>query len=194
MEPRRQSGFSMIEIALVITIVLIVAAFAIPQVLNAINKMKLRGAASDLSALVQQARIMAERQNTTLAVYAGTVETNVTGAFVNCSISPFSSCPIGGNGSTWASTDPDVPYPSGISNGVAANVPTALNPGFTAEPAGTILYFSPRGLPVMTSGATYVASNGVIFYLTDSKGDWVAVSVSGAGRSRVWVLSGTTWN
>jgi Tfp pilus assembly protein FimT len=184
----------MIEIAVVLAIVMIVAAIAIPQVMNALNRMKLRGAASDFSSLIQEARILAERQNTTLAVYAGLVETNVNGAFINCSITPGSSCPAGGNGSSWASTDPDIPFPSGITNGSATSVPTVLSPGFTTESAGTVLYFGPRGLPQKSSGGTYVSSNGVIFYLKDSKGDWAAVSVSGAGRSKVWMLSGSTWN
>lgn len=185
----------MVEIAIVVAVTLIIAAFTVPQTLKAIYKMKIRGAANDLAGLVQQARIMAERQNNPIAVYAGTVDKNATGAFINCTmvISTSNPCPAGGNGSSWVAGEPDVPYPSVVSNGSASNVPTALSPGFTTESAGTILYFGPRGLPVKPSGGIYVPANGVIFYLTDTKGDWAAVSVSGAGRSKVWVLSGTTW-
>jgi Tfp pilus assembly protein FimT len=178
----RELGFNFLELAIVVAIVLVLLAISGPRVLSAVYMAQVRGAANDLAGLIQQGRIMAERQNITLPVYAGAVETNATGAF------------IGVNGSTWASGDPDIPYANGVSNGSAASAPAALSPGFTAEAAGTVLYFSPRGLPVKSSGLAYVASNGVIFYLTDAHNDWCAVSVSGAGRSKVWMWSGSAWH
>jgi prepilin-type N-terminal cleavage/methylation domain-containing protein len=175
-------GFSMIEVTVVVGIMLILAGFAIPQLMNLIYLSRVRDAADGLAGLIQQARITAEKQNTVLPLYTGTVETNATGAFV------------GLNGSTWQSGNPDIAYANGVSNGSASNVPTALSPGFTAETAGTTLYFNWRGLPVKSSGGSYVASAGVIFYLTDAHNNWAAVSVSAAGRSKVWILSGTAWH
>lgn len=181
---RREWGFSAVEMVVVAAIILILAGFAVPVLMKTIYMSKVRGAASDLSGLVQQGRILAEKQNGDLAVYAGAVETNATGAFIDTT----------GNGSTWKTGDPDIPFGNGVTNGVASNAPGTLNPGFTPESAGTVLYFSPRGLPVKSSGATFIASNGVVFYITDSHGDWAAVSVSGAGRSKVWVWNGSSWN
>jgi Tfp pilus assembly protein FimT len=175
----KECGFSVIELVAVVTIMVILVAIAVPPLLNVVYTSRIRGAAADLSSLIQEARILAEKQNTTLPVYTGHVETNATGAF------------IGTSGSTWATGEPDVPYGGDVTNGVAGNVPTALGPGFTAEAAGTTLYFSGRGLPVKSSGSTYVPSNGVIFYLTDSHGDWAAVSVTGSGRSKTWLWTGS---
>lgn len=174
-----ERGFSMIEIALVITITLILVAIAVPTLINSIDSWKITGAATDLSGFIQQARITAEKQNTTLPVYVGTVETNAQGVF------------LGTSGSTWAAGEPDVPFPAGVTVANASNAPAALSPGFTAEAAGTTLYFSGRGLPVKASGNTYVPSNGVIFYLTDTNGDWAAVSVTGTGRSKAWRWNGS---
>jgi Tfp pilus assembly protein FimT len=178
----RARGFSTIELTVVLAITLVLAGLAIPQLMNTIYMSRVRGAANDLSGLIQQARIMAERQNTTLPVYAGTVETNATGAF------------IGVNGSTWQTGDPDIPYANGVTNGAASSAPSGLSPGFTPEAAGTVLYFSPRALPAKSSGSTYVASNGVVFYITDSHNDWAAVSVTATGRSKVWLWNGSTWH
>lgn len=178
----RPFGFSMIELMVVLAIILILSAIATPYLLNAIYLARTRSAADDLSGLVQLAKITAEKQNTTLPVYVGTVETGATGGF------------IGIGGSTWATGDPDVPFANGITAGAAASVPSALSPGFGPEATGTTLYFSPRGLPVKASGATYVASAGVIFYLTDPHSNWSAVSVSGSGRSKAWVWDGNSWH
>jgi len=175
-------GFSTIELAVVLAVVLVLSGLAIPQLMSTIYLSRVRAAANDLSGLIQQGRIMAERQNTTLPVYAGTVETNATGAF------------IGVNGSTWQAGDADIPYASGVTNGAASSAPSGLSPGFTPETAGTVLYFSARALPVKSSGSTYVTSNGVVFYITDSHNDWAAVSVSATGRSKVWMWNGSTWN
>lgn len=180
----RTAGFSTLELLVVVAVTMILMAFAVPQLMGAIYLSRVRGGAADFAGLIQQARITAEKQNATLGVYAGAVESNATGAFIDTT----------GNGSTWTSPDPDVPYANGVTNGSASNAPSVLNPGFTPESAGTTLYFSPRGLPVKSSGGSYVASAGVIFYLTDSHQDWAAVSVSGAGRSKVWVWNGTGWH
>lgn len=179
---RRNEGFSLTELTVVVAITLILSAIATPQILQLVYQSRVRAAADGLAGLVQQARILGKRQNTIMPVYTGNVETNATGAF------------IGTSGSTWTSGEPDVPYGSGVSNGSASNVPTALSPGFTPESAGTTLYFDWRGLPVKSSGSTYVGSAGVIFYVTDSHSNWAAVSVSGAGRSKVWILSGSSWH
>jgi Tfp pilus assembly protein FimT len=104
-------GFSTIELAVVLAVGLVLGGLAVPQLMSTIYMSRVRAAANDLSGLIQQGRMMAERQNTTLPVYAGTVETNAIGAF------------IGVNGSTWQSGDPDIPYASGVTNGAAANAP-----------------------------------------------------------------------
>jgi Tfp pilus assembly protein FimT len=187
----RERGISVTEVVMVLLVVMILLAIGIPQLMNAIYVSRIRGTADDVAGLVQQARILAEQQNTTLAVYTGTVDGGLSGAFVNCYRNGTSDSCGSGAGTSWASGMPDIPFTSGVTLGSSSSAPGTLSPGFTPEAAGTTLYFSPRGLPVKSSGVTYVASNGVIFYLTDTHGNWAAVSVSGAGRSKVWAYTGT---
>src|SRR5258708_16721093 len=56
-------GFTMVELVLVMFIMSVVAAFAVPNVLLTISNWKLRGSASDLAGLMQQARILAAKNN-----------------------------------------------------------------------------------------------------------------------------------
>jgi prepilin-type N-terminal cleavage/methylation domain-containing protein len=178
-------GFSVTELVVVITILTILAAIAIPQIKNAVYMSHVRGAADSLSALIQQAREAAEQHDATIPFYAATVGTgSVQGAFVSCSAN---SCPDTG---TWNVGDPYIPYGADVSNAAAAGAPAGLNPGFTPEAAGTVLYLSPFGLAYKSSGASYTGSKGFVYYLSDSHNDWAAVSVSPMGRSRVWVYSG----
>src|SRR6266852_3018378 len=75
MEPKRSdvrrgrtSGFSLLEIVFV---VLVVTAIAVPNVLLAVANVRLRPSAGDLAGLMQQARMMAAKNNPTtpIAVY-----------------------------------------------------------------------------------------------------------------------------
>src|SRR5215470_8763867 len=63
----RQRGFSMIELLGVVIILLIVAAFAVPNFLTMKHDISLRGAASDFVNLVQATRIRAVQDD---AVYS----------------------------------------------------------------------------------------------------------------------------
>src|SRR5216683_4447719 len=59
----RTSGFSLLEIVIVVFVVLVVMAIAVPNVLLAVANVRLRSSAGDLAGLMQQARIMAAKNN-----------------------------------------------------------------------------------------------------------------------------------
>ncbi len=67
----RTAGFSLIELLIVVFVVMVVAAIAVPNVLLAVANLRLRSSAGDLAGLMQQARIMAAKNNPTtpIAVY-----------------------------------------------------------------------------------------------------------------------------
>jgi prepilin-type N-terminal cleavage/methylation domain-containing protein len=182
------AGFSLIELCVVLAISVVLAAFAIPEVMSTMYSSRLRGAAAQFASLVQQARNTAEQKNVTVPVFTGTVQGGSVGVFIACSTA---SCPSGGNGTTYQTGDPFVPYGGGVTNGATNNAPSGLNPGFA--PAVGTLYFSPRGVTVTAPGGFGLA-NGFVFYLTDTRNDWAAVSVSTIGRTKVWMWNGTNWN
>lgn len=187
----KPTGFTLIELCVVLAISIILAAIAIPEVLNTYHSAQVRSAANEFSGLIQQASILAEQKNVTIPVYTGTVQNGANGVFVACSSS---SCPSGGNGTSYQTGDAAVTYGGGVTNGAAGNAPSGLNPGIPPEAAGTTLYFSPRGVAETASGSGYRLSSGFVFYLTDSRNDWAAVTVSSIGRSKVWVWNGSGWN
>lgn len=187
----RSGGFSLIELCIVLAITVILAGIAVPQVMNTVYRSRVRDTATELSALVQQARITAEQKNIILPVYTGAVQGGAAGAFVPCVTTAPVNCPSGGNSTTYLSGDGAVSYAGDVTNGAAGSAPAGLSPGFVPAAAGTTLYFSSRGV---VSTAAGVFSNGVILYITDSHNNWAAVSVSSIGRNKVWVWNGSNWN
>ncbi|PYU34810.1 MAG: hypothetical protein DMG28_04765 [Acidobacteria bacterium] len=78
----RRRGFSMVEVVIVLTVVLILAGVAIPNIATAIANVRLRGAASDLSGLMQSARLVAVKNNATYTVLFNPTST-LLGAYLD---------------------------------------------------------------------------------------------------------------
>src|SRR6266481_6256495 len=68
----RTGGFSLIELLIVVFVVMVVAAIAVPNILLAVSNIRLRASAGDLAGLMQQARIMAAKNNTIYSIRYGT--------------------------------------------------------------------------------------------------------------------------
>src|SRR6476469_2772824 len=60
---RWKRGFSLLELLIVVGIGITIVAIAMPSFINAFYSIRLKSAASNLSSLMQQARIQAARQN-----------------------------------------------------------------------------------------------------------------------------------
>jgi type IV pilus assembly protein PilA len=200
---RFKAGFSMVELVIVIAIVLIVAAIAVPNMLNFIHAAKLRGAGSDLSSLLQTARIRSVQDDRFYSSYiiAGPPQQ----AYVDVTRN-------GGTG--WVAGDPLIQITAEITPVAAANAPNTTNlqgqflpagSGLTVKDGsttGTPVIFSPRGLPCTTqaaTGGTVCDSIGLatafwIFFQDTISKNWEAVTVSPSGRIQKWQYGGTAWS
>jgi len=65
---RSESGFSLIELSIVVAIAAVLAAVALPNMLAQSTKAKLRGAVSNLRGDLQTAKMMAIRENAVVVV------------------------------------------------------------------------------------------------------------------------------
>jgi Tfp pilus assembly protein FimT len=186
-----QSGHSLLEVILVVTVILILAGIMIPTTVTVIANIKLRGAAADFAGLVQRARVIAIQKNATYTVLFGLPTGN--GAYID----------LNRNGS-FDSGEPMIQF-GGNANKVAApggatgkptNLDVAGGPlGWTAT-SGNIS-FNNRGLPC-NSGTTPCGTNvNYIFYFEDTRvvggNGWAAVSITAAARSKVWFWNGSSW-
>ncbi|HEX4545004.1 MAG TPA: prepilin-type N-terminal cleavage/methylation domain-containing protein [Candidatus Acidoferrum sp.] len=205
---KRARGFTMVEIVIVVAIVLIVTAIAIPSITTAIYNIRLRSAASDLAGLMQQARILASKNNATYPVVFG-VRNGAQIAFVDLNGNGIWDPTVTINGVN--TTEPDTQF-------TGTTVPAAAAPaGAGGQPSAyvlvgdssvgapynntNVLAYSPRGLPCeysappvcLTPAPTYF-----VYYLSDTRPGgaqgWAAVVVTKAGRTKTVMWNGTAWH
>ena len=202
----RQSGFSLIELLVVIGIIMVVAAMATPSIVNAINGIRLRSAASEVSGIMQQARQLAVRNNRYYTVKP-TVVTGARAAYVDLN---YNSAFDGGA----PAPEPMIQFPQGIAV-VSAGAPNTANligqccATFTPQAASILPSFNSRGLPCVGAANPPPANSacnirdaggntvGFVYYMSQTRPfgavGWAAVSVTPAGRIKVWTYSGTSW-
>lgn len=197
---RSEQGFSMTELVIVIAIILIVGALAIPNAIRGWYNMELRATGDQVAGLMQEARILAAKNNAYYTVCYTTSGGVQTVYLSQVTLNSSSAC-------TYSST-----YSIDLARLItsASAAPTGTNPSpytlSTDTTSGTpcdntcTLAFSPRGLPCnfvtgspgtcSTPASTYF----VYYFQAASSNGWAALLVTKAGRSRTYTWNGSAWN
>jgi prepilin-type N-terminal cleavage/methylation domain-containing protein len=194
---RRCRGFSLLELLIVVGIVLVMAALAVPTLMTQVYAIRIQYSARDVSSLLQRARMEAVRKNSfySMQFVAG---------------NPSEAQVLDKNSVVVTTIPPAVLGNSvvgyyGLGNGAPAQATlmTALN--FTAAAAGvnTLPSFDARGLPcVATTGSqtcVQTLGQGFVFFLSGTSASsgaagWSAVAVTPSGRCEIFNWDGTNWN
>ena len=189
------NGFSLTEIIVVLAIVMALAGVAFPIFSKISYNIRLKSAATNISGLMQQARIQAARQN---AVY--TIAIPTTGGQACIDLNRDGTC---------QSTDPVIRFNSNITPAAAAPDGTGGTPSpyvlagdnsGTSYDNATTLGYSPRGLPCAYASSTCStpAASYFVYYLKDARPDgttgWAAVVVTRTGRTKSYTWNGASWN
>lgn len=184
-----KSGFSLLELTVVVLILLVVGTISIPTMITVISNARLRGGATNLSGLLQNCRMIAVKENKTKETRFA-VMANGPVAYVKdaASTSPLSSADPQAQLGT-----PLTKYtvPSGV--GAPPQLSTSQL-GFTAVTSDPS--FNSRGIPCIYSLGT-CTNSGFIYYFKDKRPfgtpGWAAVSISPAGRIKRWFWNGSIW-
>ena len=206
-------GFSTVELVVVMFVILVLSSIAIPQGLNAMRSMRLKGAVTDFAALLQVQRIRALDDDRFYSTYFLAANgTNPEMAFVD--IFPQNANGTSGTGgANYNAGDPLVAISPEVSQQPAGAAPNTANLRQQLLPAtspvvpqdgsagGTPVTFGPRGLPctpVAVAGGTVCDSSGGptacwTFFQNNVNQSWGAVTVTPAGRISRWFFTGGAW-
>jgi len=189
----------MLELLIVVAIILIVSAMAVPVVMNSVRQMRVRSTASEVAGILQTARMRAVRDNTyyhtlsTLVIEGGVrrtqvwVDINDNGAFDGAT--------AGNEG------EPVILFPTGIffrADGFPST--STMKLAYDPEDPTVTPRFNARGLPCTMNGSvcqTGTPPVGFQYYMSGPAlfgGDvWAAVSISPSGRVKSWTWTGNSW-
>ncbi len=191
----------MTELVIVIGIILVIAAVAIPNGIRVWYNMELRATGDQVAGLMQQARLLAAKNNSYYTVCYQMNGGLQSVYLTQVTLSSTSACTF--------STKYTIDLARLITAASAA--PTGTNPSpytLTGDTSSTTpcdntctLAFSPRGLPckfdTSTTPATCStpASSYFVYYFNASSANgYAAVLVTKAGRTRALTWNGSAWN
>ncbi len=181
----KNSGFSMLELVVVIGILGIIAIFAVPQAFTALKAYKLHADAAAVASQLNVTRFRATSQYTPYRVNITTSNGTFNMERLATSYAALSPAQIESgtlylsSGDSFTTTNPGgSTYPGTITGGSAS----------------TVFYFNTRGMPVDSSGNP-VANGGAVIYLQNQGALKDAVVVSVGGRISVynWNNSTSAW-
>ena len=190
----RMRGFTLVELMVVVMLVVVIAAFSIPKLIQFWQDWQLRSAAAEVADLTQQARMNAARANAT-----DPIRFQMNGGLQQVYIDL-------NNNSALDANEPYIDLPQSVTG--ASGAPTGgggqpsaytlvgdTSSGTPFDNSNVIAY-SPRGLPCNYSSSVCVtpAASYFVFYFKDSRtNDWAAVLVTKSGRSKVLMWNGGSW-
>jgi len=203
----RLSGFSLVELLVVVVVMLVAAGYAVPNILNFMHMARLRGTASDFSGLIQQLRIRSVQDNRSYSMYINAIAgATPSTAYVDLKQT-----------AAIAAGDPEIVLPTEVTLVAAASAPATANlsgqllpagtpasvgPKDAALASGTPITFSPRGLPCKPTAGICSGAAGLgpiaywAFFQNTTTTNWEAVTVSPAGRIQKWIYgaSASAWS
>jgi prepilin-type N-terminal cleavage/methylation domain-containing protein len=213
--PKRFQGFSLLELMIVVAIMLVVAAYAIPIWTTSIRNSKIRGSETSYAGLLQMARTRAINDDRYYSVYIKlAAANNPQMAYVDIypqNVNGTSGNGPNGNFVAGPPADPMVTLsPEAVPQTAAAAPNTAnLYATFCSACALAIINntaptWGPDGLPcapVTSAGGTGLVCDSaggpkayVAFFQSSTNQEWEAVTVSPAGRIKTWYYTGTVWS
>jgi prepilin-type N-terminal cleavage/methylation domain-containing protein len=183
---KKHQGFTLLELLIVLAVMFVLGALAVPRMMTAVNDISLRYVASDLSGLLQSARMQAVRTNVAQSVMAGTMTGGTPMYYID---KP---------GTAYAAGDPILPVNPNVNVwlGAGSGAPneTAFLAGlnFAVDPAADPPSFSARGLPCIQGAGICNPILGQGFVMFVSKPGivgnipWAAVVVNPSAHIQIW--------
>jgi prepilin-type N-terminal cleavage/methylation domain-containing protein len=184
-DKRKQSGFTLVELLVVVLIILVISAFALPSIARALASIRLRSTATSVNGLIQQVRMQAVRDNKfyTLRTQAAVAPNGLLTLYIDTNANGVLDL---GEASVAIASD------TVISDGTGgpATVPTNVAfPPYVKFATLGLMSFNERGLPCSNPPACNTIAPYMI-YLKQTPplgaASWAAITVTQAGRVKAF--------
>jgi prepilin-type N-terminal cleavage/methylation domain-containing protein len=189
---KKDRGFSLIELLVVVAILVILAAMTVPRMSKIISDIRLRYVTQNLSGLLQSARMQAVRRNTYYMIQPTTLPSGDAAYYVHVKGNPYVAgdpvLPLGGGITVHTGTGSGAPNEATITCGTNCIFYAGTdNPGFNA-----------RGLPcvgvVNGNSCPQNATQGFVLFVSKpsltGNTDWAAVVITASGHLQIWTCDG----
>jgi len=182
----RQRGFTLVELMVVVSIIVIVSAASIPMGLNFVRHYQVMGAAQGIAAQMQSARSQAVKLNTQRGVLLN-FNYPVAGQYQWTSLDPN---PVSG---AWDSPVYPTYAPRNYQEGMAnyGAVPAPPNNTMNPDPGNAIM--SPHGTPTNLPQELAFDGGGANALLFRADGSVRAVDAGGPSGAGVLTVNGLNW-
>lgn len=191
---RSNTGFSLIELMVVVAIAIIVTAISLPAVRRTVSSYQLDASGHNVANMLQATRSAATKNNTP---YYAQFNTAAGPSIVNS----LSAAEIVA-GAAPSSADPTTNLSAHVAFAAAAppnhvQLETAMGVPAGSAQIGVTIGFNTRGLPCQPTASPWICNGpfGFEWFMQHGMtGEWEAVTVSPAGRIKAWRMSGNgTW-
>ncbi len=186
-------GFSIVELLIVVAIIVVIAALALPGIQSTLATMTVRNAMGEMSGIAQSCRSLAVRRSKTKALHVVTMQQRVVMFTQTCeSAGCTADFDARVNGE-----DQALYLPTGFELASSGDVPEELDPATIWGNSSTVgtkdVTFNARGLPCDLSTLPCGAPRGFIVYFKYAapadRTRYIALTVSPAGR-----IKNFSWN
>jgi prepilin-type N-terminal cleavage/methylation domain-containing protein len=183
---KKHQGFTLLELLIVIAVTFVLGALAVPRMMTAVNDLSLRYVASDLSGLLQSARMQAVRTNVSQSVMGGAMTGGTPMYYIDKPAAAYAAgdpiLPLNPNVTVWLGQGSGAPNEAAFLAGL----------NFAIDPAADPPSFSARGLPCILGAGVCNPILGQGFVMFVSKPGivgnipWAAVVVNPSAHIQIW--------
>jgi len=202
-------GFTLVELLIVLAVVVVVTAMAVPSAVNMIYNIRIRNDARAIVGMIEITRMRAASNGAHVAVVcsksAGAYLCATRERRINDSAFVTGSNPaVGALTGTLALAPP--PGANGVGDSSVTTNGAKVQYGVTAYNCN-VMVFNSRGLPIYDAAAASLYDNSTCkgsavdgsrktdnaIYLSGAKGRYMAVSVDANGTPSIWNWNGAAW-